>query len=177
MATALLSVYAKKAMSDHNMHYLKMLYFVSITSLFLTLPFLILMDGTNLLNYDYSAMGDPVAEIFPLISGIALTLKCVLQRRKPKDREQLGVSYSVANCMKRVFTIAASLVILRNPVSILNVLGMATALSGVALYNKVCCGMVVGRVLCSYYMFDCKHDLALYVFLVHLLNRRTRVRF
>ena len=39
--------------------------------------------------------------------------------------------------MKRVFTIAASLIILQNPVSILNVLGMATALSGVALYNKV----------------------------------------
>ena len=119
-------------MLDHNMHYLKMLYFVSITSLLLTLPLLFFLDGAALLSYDYvslslpcatlsrvrhalpclhinrefgtsqsilfgewrvevehlfslklyhshmqlplqSAIGDPVTEIFPLVSGIALT--------------------------------------------------------------------------------------------------------
>ena len=40
--------------------------------------------------------------------------------------------------MKRVFTIAMSLFILKNPVSSSNLLGMGAAIGGVALYNKVC---------------------------------------
>ncbi|XP_063681991.1 solute carrier family 35 member E1 homolog [Bolinopsis microptera] len=137
MSTALLSVYAKKAMVDNNLHHLKMLYFVSLSSLFLCLPLWLFHDASRLLNFDYSALKDPVSEIFPYMLAVSIfnwsqnvAAFSFLSLVNP-------VSYSVANCMKRVFTIAMSLAILRNPVTSTNMLGMGASIGGVALYNKI----------------------------------------
>jgi len=84
------------------------------SSLPLLLPFptlaLLLLDGT--LHLLQSVMA------FSILGGVS------------------ALTYSVCNATKRVFVIGTSLVLMKNPVTRLNILGMAVAVSGVFMYNK-----------------------------------------
>ena len=54
----------------------------------------------------------------------------ILQRVSP-------VTHSIGNCVKRVVVIVSSVIVFQTPVSMLNAIGTAVALSGVFAYSQV----------------------------------------
>lgn len=131
---ALQNIYSKKAMKELHYHHLRLLLVISQIAGIVLFPIWMFTDAwelcsgsKNYLEHLWLFLMLPLNGLFNFGQNIAAFT--VLSNVSP-------VSYSVATVTKRVVIIVTSLLLLRNPVTIYNILGMFIAIVGIAFYNK-----------------------------------------
>jgi len=131
---SLQNIFSKKVLKEFDIHHLRLLQVLAQLALCLFIPFWVLFDGVQLLNAaTFSDVSLRVVALAATDGFLAFAQNLVaftmLSLVSP-------VSYSVANASKRIFVIAVSIMLLRNPVSLANAAGMSIAVMGVFFYNK-----------------------------------------
>lgn len=132
---SLQSIFSKKCLKDTGINHLRLLVLLSRIATVLFLPVWFLYDGRNIANSDVFENTDVMKSFLLLVlDGIFYMMHNVFAFTVIAMVAPL--SYSVANAMKRVVIIGASLFLLKNPVTTMNVAGMLVACFGVLCYNK-----------------------------------------
>ncbi|XP_071500606.1 solute carrier family 35 member E1-like [Diadema antillarum] len=132
---ALQNVYSKKALADLKIHHLRLLLMLGQLGSLMLLPIWVFLDFRRIIvdRKMLQTVSWPYTLTLLSSSGFLnfsqnIFAFSVLNLVTP-------LSYSIANASKRIFVVLISLVMLRNPVTPLNVIGMMTALLGVTCYN------------------------------------------
>ncbi|CAF1162252.1 unnamed protein product [Adineta ricciae] len=133
---SLQNIYSKKSLKDISIHHYALLALLAKISWCMFVPFWFFYDGIDIFyNTKYHSYNPATKILFYLaLDGILNFLHNVVAFTMISLVSPL--SYSIANSTKRIVVICISLLILRNPVTKTNVIGMSLALFGVMYYNK-----------------------------------------
>ena len=120
---AIITIFSKQALKDTGMHHLRLLHKLGSVAALMFLPVWLLGDGPRILP---EMTVDTAWLLF--VDGVLHWLQNILAFTLLKLVTPL--TYAVANVTKRIAVISVSLLLLKNPVTWVNVGGMAMAILG-----------------------------------------------
>lgn len=131
---ALQNVYSKKSLREVKIHHLRLLLLLSQVASLLLIPFWLFGDFWSLaertVQHGKFLKWIGMLSLAGLLNlGQNVCAFSVLSFMTP-------TSYSIVNVTKRMVVITVSILMLRNPVTMANISGMAISIFGVLLYNK-----------------------------------------
>ncbi|ESP05172.1 hypothetical protein LOTGIDRAFT_102951 [Lottia gigantea] len=145
-------IFSKKCLKETGLHHLRLLVLCSRIAAMLFIPFWLLWDFRKIIHdEEFMESGKIMQTLFLILCDsvfnalhnvFAFTLLSMV----------MPLSYAVANATKRIVIISSSLIILQNPVTSMNIVGMLVAIFGVLCYNKVC-SFFYRNLSCGNYVF------------------------